>query len=76
MMNYGLALENAGRLDESLPVFQRAVQMGGYAFAHMNPGLAYRSRDQVDLGLSHMETAARLFPSLPQAHFNLELPSR
>jgi len=70
-MNYGLALENAGRVDESLPLLQRAVEMGSYAFPHMNLGLAYLRRDQGDLALSHMETAASLFPTLPEAHFNL-----
>ena len=70
-MNYALALEEAGRAEESLFEFQRAVEIGPYAFAHLNLGLAYIRRGQGDKGLSHLRTATRLFPESPDTHLHL-----
>jgi len=70
-MNYGLALEAKGRRDEALEQFQEAVNLGSYAFAHLNLGLAYVKRGQQDKGIAHLRTAVRLWPTLPEAHLFL-----
>lgn len=70
-MNYALALEAEGRADEALAEFQEAVRLGPYAWAHLNLGLAYVNRDQIELGLRHLRTAVDLWPSLAEAHLYL-----
>ena len=43
-MNYALALESAGRPVEALAEFEQAVELGPYAFAYLNLGLAQPQR--------------------------------
>jgi tetratricopeptide (TPR) repeat protein len=70
-MNYALALEAAGRSEEALAHFERAVELGPYAFPHLNLGNALVRRGDYDRGLSHLRQAVRLWPSLPEAHLYL-----
>lgn len=79
-MNYGLALESAGRRDEALAELERAVELGPYAFSHINLGLAYLRRERPARGLAHLEQAVRLWPDAAEPHFymayGLELAGR
>jgi tetratricopeptide (TPR) repeat protein len=72
-MNYGLALEGAGRKDEALAQFEEAVRLGPYAFAHLNLGHARVKRGDVARGITHLRTAVRLWPSAPEPHLYLAL---
>jgi len=66
-MNYALALEGAKRPEEALAQFREAVELGPWAWPHMNLGIAYIKRDSADKGLWHLRTAVRLWPTLPEA---------
>jgi tetratricopeptide (TPR) repeat protein len=70
-MNYALALESAGRGDEALREFHRAVEIGPYAFAFLNLGLAQIRRDDNQAGLKNLRHAASLFPESPDTHLHL-----
>ena len=67
-MNYGLALEDEGRGEEALFQFKEAVELGSYAWAHLNLGHAYVRRRDYKQGLEHLRRAVSLWPSLPEAH--------
>jgi tetratricopeptide (TPR) repeat protein len=70
-MNYGQALEAAGRPEEALRELKKAVELGPYAFAHLNLGLAYVKRNDLETGLDHLQTAVRLWPSSAETHLYL-----
>lgn len=70
-MNYALALEAEGRSEEALAEFEKAVELGSYAFPHMNLGNALVKRGDYDRGLLHLWQAVQLWPSLPEAHLYL-----
>lgn len=72
-MNYGLALEGAGRGDEALVQFEEAVRLGPYAFAYLNLGHAQVKRGDFEQGIAHLRTAVRLWPSAPEPHLYLGL---
>ena len=61
-MNYALALEGMGRSVEALAEFERAVELGPYAFAYLNLGLAQVKRGHMAEGISHLRTAVTLWP--------------
>ncbi|HIO21034.1 MAG TPA: tetratricopeptide repeat protein [Nitrospirales bacterium] len=70
-MNYALALENAGRPVEALAEFEQAVELGPYAFAYLNLGLAHVKRGNIDEGLSHLRHAVGLWPGSPETRLYL-----
>ncbi len=70
-MNYALALEAAGRSDEALEQFEKAVEAGSYAFPHLNLGNALVKRGDYDRGLFHLRQAVTLWPTLPEARLYL-----
>ncbi len=70
-MNYGLALENAGRSDEAFGQFKQAVEMFPGAYSHINLGLAYVRRNDMEKGIVHLRQAVSLWPDLPEAHLYL-----
>ena len=72
-MNYGLALEDAGRQNEALAQFEEAVRRGPYAFAYLNLGNAQMRRGMHDRGLSNLREAVRLWPSSPETRLFLAL---
>ena len=70
-MNYGLALEDADRPDEAMVEFKKALELGPYAWSHLNLGLAYLRRSEIDTGLAHLRTAVELWPTSPETHYYL-----
>lgn len=68
-MNYARELDGVGRTDEALAEFQLAVELGPYAFPHMNLGLAYLRRGETARGLQHLQIAAELWPASPEVHY-------
>jgi len=70
-MNYGQALEAAGRDDEALAEFKKAVKMGPYAFAHSNLGLAFMRRGNFSEGIEHLKKSVELWPTSPEMHLYL-----
>lgn len=70
-MNYGLALDQAGREEEALAELERAVELGANAYSHVNLGVAYVKRGRLEEGLSHLQRAVDLWPSLPEARLAL-----
>ncbi len=70
-MNYALALESAGRPVEALAEFERAVELGPYAFAYLNLGLAQVKRGHMDDGIAHLRHAVSLWPRSPETRLYL-----
>jgi tetratricopeptide (TPR) repeat protein len=70
-MNYGLALENAGRADEALDEFEMAVEMGHRSWAYLNLGLAQLRRGTTEDGEANLRRAVSLWPDSPETHFFL-----
>ena len=70
-MNYALALEEAGRSEEALAQFEKAVELGSYAFPHLNLGNALITRGEYERGLSHLRKAVDLWPDLPETRLYL-----
>ena len=70
-MNYALALESMGRPVEALAEFEQAVELGPYAFAYLNLGLAHVKRGNMDEGVSHLRHAVSLWPGSPDTRLYL-----
>ena len=70
-MNYALALENAGRADEALDEFEKAVEIGRYAWAYFNLGLAQMRRGMAEDGEANLRRAVELWPESPETHYYL-----
>jgi tetratricopeptide (TPR) repeat protein len=70
-MNYALALEGVGRPVEALAEFERAVELGPYAFAYLNLGHAHVRRGNMDEGVSHLRKAVSLWPGSPETRLYL-----
>jgi len=70
--NLGIALVNAGRRDEAVPQFTRALQLNpGYAEAHNNLGLALAGSGRLPEAMAEYAAALRLKPDYPEAETNL-----
>jgi len=70
-MNYGLALEAAGRAEEALAEFEKAVEMKAGSYPLINLGLAYLRRGREDEALAKLEAAVRQWEDLPEGHLYL-----
>lgn len=70
-MNYGIALEQAGRFDEALEELRKALEFGQRPYPHINLGSVYIRHGQFEEGLAHLRTAVKNWPSLPDTHFHL-----
>jgi tetratricopeptide (TPR) repeat protein len=70
-MNYALALENAGRADEALDEFEKAVEIGRYAWAYFNLGLAQMRRGMAEDGEANLRRGVELWPESPETHYYL-----
>lgn len=66
--NRGIALENAGRLDDALASYERAIALApDFADAHVNRGSALRQRKRHDEAIAAYDQALALDPALPHA---------
>jgi tetratricopeptide (TPR) repeat protein len=70
--NMGVALEEEGRLEESIQHYRRAIALeAGYAPAYNNMGTALRASGHVGEAVSAYERALELQPDFADAHYNL-----
>lgn len=70
--NLGVTLENLGRIDEAIPLYEKTLQLyPQYAAAHYNLGRIFRQRNQSAAALLHLEKAVRLQPGNVKAHIAL-----
>jgi len=68
----GRALDDAGKRDESLPLYEEAVRLEPhYAQAQFNLGIARLNRRQWDQACEHLRMAAQLVPEDPGARYYL-----
>jgi protein O-mannosyl-transferase len=82
LSNFAEWFAEAGRLDEALSYFQRALdvrsQMSGHehynltlANIHTNMGAVLVRKDRVEEAVAHFQRALELQPIYPDAHYNL-----
>jgi len=70
--NLGDAYADAGRMDESLSEFEKAVVVKPYdPQAHYNLGVAYSKRHRNDEAVREYQNALYLYPAYANAHNNL-----
>jgi tetratricopeptide (TPR) repeat protein len=68
----GFALHQKGRLAESIPCYQKALEIRpDYTLAHTNLGNALRDQGNVAEALSHFQRAVALKPENAETHANL-----
>ncbi len=71
---YGVALSDAGRIDEAIEQYQTAIKLGPeYWQAYENLGIAYGKRGELDKAIEQMETSLRLGPNSAVTRSNLGL---
>ena len=70
--NLGNFYRDAGRLDESIIEFKRALSLyDDYINAHNNLGVTYRKKGMLKEALTEYQKALKLNPNYPYAHNNL-----
>lgn len=70
--NLGNALYQAGRIDDSISQFRRALEINpDYAEAHNNLGLSLAGRGKMEEAIEHFNEALRINPDYGKAHYNL-----
>ncbi len=68
----GRALEDAGKNDESLPLYTESVRLEpNYAEAQFNLGMAWLNRGRPEEATRHLDTAVRLVPDNAGARYYL-----
>jgi tetratricopeptide (TPR) repeat protein len=69
-MNYGLTLMAAGKYDETLPYFQRALElMPHWAYIHINMGVLRNAMGYPQEAEQYFKNAIRYQPFVPDAYF-------
>jgi tetratricopeptide (TPR) repeat protein len=72
--NLGSALARAGRSDEAMPLFEKAIEIEqNYPEAHNNLGGAFYNQRRMAEAIEQFSTAVRLKPDYAVAHLNLGL---
>ncbi len=77
--NLGQAIHEAGRPDEAIPHYRRALELDEqYSHAHFNLGVAEADLGRSDTAIEYYRAALGLNPKLERAHHNLgsELANR
>jgi tetratricopeptide (TPR) repeat protein len=70
--NIAIALQDAGRFDEALTRYRRAIALQpDYAPAYNNMGTALRAKGNVDEAMAAYRRALSISPDYPDAHYNL-----
>ncbi len=72
--NYGWFLCQTGKVEESIPYFERAYRNPLYQtpeLAYLNEGACYIKLNQLDLAEEALRKSLRLMPTNPQAFFHL-----
>lgn len=65
----GLAALNAGKIDEAIAAFEKALQLDpSLAAAHYNLGAAYERKDKLDEARKHFQEAVKLKPDFGEAY--------
>jgi tetratricopeptide (TPR) repeat protein len=70
--NLGVALSEAGRYDESVPLYYKAISLDGYyADPYSNLAVAYSMQNKIDDAIQALRNAIHIFPEYPEAYNNL-----
>lgn len=70
-LNQGKSLEAAGRLDEAISAYERALEMDPQmASAHANLVGAYGQKDEFQRARAHYEAASSIDPDIEELHNN------
>ncbi len=70
--NYGVALSESGRIDESIKSYLRAIELDKYYSDPLsNLAVAYSLKDETDKAIESLKAAINLCPSYPEALNNL-----
>jgi tetratricopeptide (TPR) repeat protein len=71
-MNFGVALAGAGRFDEAVARYQKALEINpNYPEAHNNLGLALARDGRIDEAIAHYRKALEVDPQYAAIHNNL-----
>ena len=70
--NLGVALSEAGRYDESVALYYKAISLDGYyADPYSNLAVAYSMQNKIDDAIQALRNAIHIFPEYTEAHNNL-----
>jgi len=70
--NLGVALSEAGRLDESIMSYKRAISLDAhYADPWSNLAVAYSLKNEIDKAIESLKGAIHICPNYPEAYNNL-----
>lgn len=70
--NLGVALSEAGRIDESIVAYKKAIDLDGYyADPLSNLAVAYSLKNDVDKAIDALKSAIHICPNYPEAYNNL-----
>jgi tetratricopeptide (TPR) repeat protein len=70
--NYGVALNEAGMIDESIKSYQRAIDLDKhYSDPLSNIAVAYCLKNEIDKAIDSLKSALHICPNYPEAYNNL-----
>lgn len=70
--NHGVALAEAGKLDEAISAYKKAIALDHYYEDPLsNIAVAYSMKDDLDSAIAHLKQAICIRPHYPEAHNNL-----
>jgi len=70
--NYGVALSEAGRIDESIIAYQKAINMDKYYQDPLsNIAVAYSMKGDYDKAIESLQKAIVVYPDYPEAYNNI-----
>lgn len=70
--NLGVALSEAGRVDESIVAYQKAISLdANYADPLSNLAVAYSMKGEIDKAIEALKGAINICPNYPEAYNNL-----
>ena len=74
LYNEGCAAMKDRRLTQAIDYFNGALElMPDMVGAHVNLGVCYRMKEDIENQMHHFQEAARLKPDMPDVHYNLGL---